>query len=203
MGKMSTPLANPPLSLSPPPPSLSPPLCPSSFQTSPTEVTNPFAFSGLPSPGGSAAKELASLGAAADSLGATTSGPAPTWSKVLGNLKLWGIAPASQSAAATPASNKDQGLRAVPHGPGSSSQSRRQLNLSDSDTEFVEAESRALSESEAVEAPGGSRRGRAMPLGAQQQDRLFSSLDSSQVSLYSFSLTPPPPPHPPPPHPSS
>ena len=163
---------------------------------------NPFASSGLPSPRGSAAKELASLGGAADSLGPSASGPAPTWSKVLGNLKLWGIAPASQSAAATPAPNRDQGLRAVPHGPGSSSQSRRQLNLSDSDTELVEAESRALSASEAVGSPGGSRRGRALPLNPQQQDRLFSSLDSSQVSLCSLPVPPPPPP-PAPPHLSS
>ena len=154
---------------------------------------NLCASSGLPSPRGSAAKELASFEAAADSLGATASSPAPTWSKVLGSLKLWGIAPASQSAAATPATNRDQGIRAVPHGPGSSSQSRRQLNLSDSDTELVEADSRALSESEALGAPGGSRRGRAVPLGTPQQDRLLSSLDSSQVSLFPLQNPPPPP----------
>ena len=137
------------------------------------------------------AKELASLGAAADSIGSAATGPAPTWSKVLGSLKLWGIAPASQSAAATP--NRDQGLRAERYGPGSRSQSRRQLSLSDSDTELVEAES--LSESEALGVPGGSRGGRALPAGAastQQQDRLFSCLDSSQVSC--GSNTPPAPP---------
>lgn len=124
-------------------------------------------------------KELASLGAAAPS-------PAPTWGKVLGSLKLWGIAPASQSAAATPVPpHRDQGVMGGVPGPGSSSQSRRQLNLSNSETDLVEAQSRALSESDALRAPGGSGRGRARPFGtasAQQQDRLFSSLDSSQVN---------------------
>ncbi|KAL3134993.1 hypothetical protein ABBQ32_007945 [Trebouxia sp. C0010 RCD-2024] len=134
---------------------------------------------GLPSPRGSVSKELASLGAAGP-------GPAPTWGKVLGSLKLWGIAPASQSAAATPEPpHRDQGL--MDGGPGQNppSQSRRQLNLSDSEAEVVEAQSRALSETDALRAQGGSGRGRGGSLGAasaQQRDRLFSSLDSSQVS---------------------
>lgn len=123
---------------------------------------------GLPSPRNSIAKELASLGAASDSLAAPATGPAPTWGKVLGSLKLWGIAPSSQSAAASPVP-----VRAGSDSP-SVSQRGRQLDLSDSDTELVEAESRALSDSEALRAPGGSRRGRAPSIGApsaQQQDR--------------------------------
>lgn len=124
-------------------------------------------------------KELASLGAAGP-------GPAPTWGKVLGSLKLWGIAPASQSAAATPVPpHRDQGLGGGVPGRDTPSQSRRQLNLSDSETEVVEAQSRALSETDALRAQGGSGRGSGGSLGAasaQQRDRLFSSLDSSQVT---------------------
>ena len=134
--------------------------------------------SGLPSPRASVSRELASLGAAAP-------GPAPTWGKVLGSLKLWGITPASRSAAATPVPpHRDPGLRDGVPGRDVSSQSRRQLNLSDSESEVVEAQSRALSETDALRAPGGSGSGRAGPLrtvSAQQRDRMFSSLDSSQV----------------------
>ena len=141
-------------------------------------LLNALRSSGLPSPRASVSRELASLGAAAP-------GPAPTWGKVLGSLKLWGITPASQSAAATPVPpHRDPGLRGGVPGRDVSSQSRRQLNLSDSENEVVEAQSRALSETDALRAPGGSGSGRAGPLrtvSAQQRDRMFSSLDSSQV----------------------
>ena len=135
---------------------------------------------GLPSPRGSAGKEWTVLDAAPYGPGAAAADPAPTWGQVLGNLKSWGITPSTPSAAVSPSPVIS------PQGTGPFA-SRDSLHLSDSESELGEGAARARSDSEGLRIPlarrGSLRRGRA-GLGSdasQQQDRLRSSLDSTQV----------------------
>ncbi len=140
---------------------------------------------GLPSPRGSAGKEWTVLEAAPNSLETTSSDPAPTWGKVLGSLKSWGIAPATQSAAAspTPTRNPQTDPKGQHHSWG-----QRDFQLCDSDSELNQGQGRALSDTEGLRAPlarrgsMGRKRGGAESDAAQQQDRLRSSLDSTQVT---------------------
>ena len=137
-------------------------------------------MAGLPSPHGSAGKEWTVLDAAPYGPGAAAADPAPTWGQVLGNLKSWGITPSTPSAAVSPSP------MISPQGTGPFA-SRDSLQLSDSESELGEGAARARSDSEGLRIPvamrGSLRRGPA-GLGSdasQQQDRLRSSLDSSQV----------------------
>lgn len=125
-------------------------------------------------------EEWTALEAAPNSLEASTSDPAPTWGKVLGSLKSWGITPAGPQSAAAPSmpSATSQGPSALP--------SRQRT---DSEPQLGELEGRAFSDSEGLRAPLGRRgslkrvksRGALADGADQQQDRLSSSLDGSQV----------------------
>ncbi|KAA6418802.1 MAG: lipase class 3 family [Trebouxia sp. A1-2] len=143
---------------------------------------------GLPSPRGSAGKDWTVLEAAPNSLG-PSSESVPTWGKVLGSLKSWGIAPATQSAATSriftgPGSPQD--VTSNPQGQGVSASQPH----SDDESRLLEGGARAVSDSEGLKAPlarrGSLRRGRsrgeAGSSSSQQQDRLRNSLDGSQVS---------------------
>ena len=145
-------------------------------------------LTGLPSPRGSSGKDWTVLEAAPNSLGPSSSEAAPTWGKVLGSLKSWGIAPATQSAATS----------CIPTGPGNpqdvtSNPQGQDMTASqqhsDDESHLLEAEAQAVSDSEGLKAPlarrGSLRRGRsrggAGSSTSQQQDRLRNSLDSGQV----------------------
>ena len=146
-------------------------------------------LSGLPSPRGSAGKDWTVLEAAPNSLGPSSSEPAPTWGKVLGSLKSWGIAPANQSTSATSRiptrPDNPQDVTSNPQGQEVSASQQH----SDDESHLLEGEARAVSDSEGLKAPlarrGSLRRGRsrngAGSSTSQQQDRLRNSLDSSQV----------------------
>lgn len=136
-------------------------------------------LTGLASPRGSMGEEWTALEASPNSLEASTSDPAPTWGKVLGSLKSWGITPAPQSAAApSMPSATHQEPSAFPSG-----------QRTDSEPQLRELEGRAFSDSEGLRAPLGRRgslkrvksRGALADRSDQQQDRLSSSLDGSQV----------------------
>lgn len=144
-------------------------------------------LTGLPSPRGSAGKDWTVLEAAPNSLG-PSSESVPTWGKVLGSLKSWGIAPATQSAATSriftgPGSPQD--VTSNPQGQGVSASQPH----SDDESRLLEGGARAVSDSEGLKAPlarrGSLRRGRsrgeAGSSSSQQQDRLRNSLDGSQV----------------------
>ncbi|DBA73228.1 TPA: hypothetical protein ACH3X1_011294 [Trebouxia sp. C0004] len=144
---------------------------------------------GLPSPRGSAGKDWTVLEAAPNSPGPSSSEPPPTWGKVLGSLKSWGIAPATQSAATScihTGPGNPQDVTSNPQGQGMSASQQH----SDDESYLLEGEARAVSDGEGLKAPlarrGSLRRGRsrggAGSNTSQQQDRLGSSLDSSQVS---------------------
>ncbi len=145
-------------------------------------------YTGLPSPRGSAGKNWTVLEAAPNSLGLSSSAPAPTWGKVLGSLKSWGIAPATQSAATSRIPNGPGNPQDVSSNPQGQDVSASQ-QPSDDVSHLLEADARAVSDDEGLKAPlarrGSLRRGRsrggAGSTSFQQQDRLRNSLDSSQV----------------------
>ncbi len=142
-------------------------------------------FTGLPSPRGSSGKDWTVLEAAPNSLGPSSSEPAPTWGKVLGSLKSWGIAPATQSSRIPTGPGNPQDVTSDPQGQGVSASQQH----SDDESHLGEGEARAVSDGEGLRAPlarrGSLRRGRsrggAGSSTSQQQDRLRNSLDSSQV----------------------
>ena len=130
-------------------------------------------------------EEWTALEAAPNGLGTSTPDPAPTWGKVLGSLKSWGITPTPQSAAAVPMpvanthpKHQSQGQSALPN-----------QQRSDGEPELREVEGRALSDNKGLRAPLAGRgslkrsksRGTLGDGSDQQQDRLSSSLDLSQV----------------------
>ncbi len=152
------------------------------------EIDFKIVHTGLSSPRGSAGKDWTVLEAAPNSLGPSSSEPAPTWGKVLGSLKSWGIAPATQSAATSRNPTRPgnpQDVTSDPQGQGVSASQQH----SDDESHFIEGEARAVSDGEGLKAPlarrGSLRRGRsrggAGSSTSQQQDRLRNSLDSSQV----------------------
>ena len=144
-------------------------------------------FIGLPSPRGSAGKDWTVLEAAPNSLG-PSSESAPTWGKVLGSLKSWGITPATQSAATSRIPTRPDNPQDVTSNPQGQDVSASQQH-SDDESRLLEGEARAVSDSEGLKAPlarrrslrRGRSRGGAGSSSSQQQDRLRNSLDSSQV----------------------
>lgn len=127
---------------------------------------------------------------------------APTWGQVLSSLKVWGITPGSQSAAASPTGNQTH----VPHmasddvsvdttaggGPSNRAQTPGSSGRAEPEAERPTAELRAEGTSRSgaglmpsrpasASAALGAGADRGAVSARQRSDRLSSSLDSSQV----------------------